>query len=339
MISKNNSSSNGRPSSSGGITSAATKKSTTDNPNYDKALVERIEADIIEKGKPVRFDDIAGLEFVKQTVIELICWPISQPSLFQGLRTLPRGILLFGPPGTGKTLVGKAIATQAGATFFSISASSLMSKWIGEGEKTVRTLFAVAVERQPSVVFIDEIDSLLCQRSSDENEATRRMKTEFMVQLDGANTNQDARVVVIGATNRPEELDEAVRRRFVKRLYVPLPEDISRRQLFENLLCKVEHVLTSPDLDTLTLETNGFSGADIQALCQEAAMGPLREVARHYRGNLGQIVPQDLPPVTMDHFRAAMGVVLASVSPNDLKRYRDWNAQFGSYHRHESGNS
>ena len=104
----------------------------------------------------------------------------------------------------GKTLIGKAIAHQAGATFFSISASSLTSKWIGEGEKTVRTLFAVAGYRQPSVVFIDEVDSLLCQRSSDENEASRRIKTEFLVQLDGAGTDLSARVVIVGATNRPE---------------------------------------------------------------------------------------------------------------------------------------
>ena len=104
----------------------------------------------------------------------------------------------------GKTLIGKAIAHQAGATFFSISASSLTSKWIGEGEKTVRTLFAVAAYRQPSVVFIDEVDSLLCQRSSDENEASRRIKTEFLVQLDGAGTDLSARVVIVGATNRPE---------------------------------------------------------------------------------------------------------------------------------------
>ena len=125
--------------------------------------------------------------------------------------------------GTGKTLIGKAVAHQTGATFFSISSSSLTSKWIGEGEKTVRVLFALAAYYQPSVIFIDEVDSLLCQRSSDENEASRRMKTEFLVQLDGAGTDQTARVVVVGATNRPEELDEAARRRFVKRLYIPLP--------------------------------------------------------------------------------------------------------------------
>lgn len=187
--------------------------------------------------------------------------PISNPHLFQGLRAIPRGILLFGPPGTGKTLIGKAIANQSGATFFSISASSLMSKWIGEGEKTVKTLFAVAAYRQPSVVFIDEIDSLLCQRSSDENEATRRIKTEFLVQLDGAGTDLSARVVIVGATNRPEELDEAVRRRFVKRLYIPLPDDDSRQQLLDTLLRKVAHELSTQHFKDLVVRTKGFSGS------------------------------------------------------------------------------
>lgn len=160
----------------------------------------------------------------------------------------------------GKTLIGKAIAHQSGATFFSISASSLMSKWIGEGEKTVRTLFAVAAYRQPSVVFIDEIDSLLCQRSSDENEATRRMKTEFLVQLDGAHTDLGARVVIVGATNRPEELDEAVRRRFVKRLYIPLPDEESRKQLLNTLLQKVAHKLSDSDIAEVVIQTKGYSG-------------------------------------------------------------------------------
>ena len=160
----------------------------------------------------------------------------------------------------GKTLIGKAIAHQSGATFFSISASSLMSKWIGEGEKTVRTLFAVAAHRQPSVVFLDEVDALLSQRSSEENEATRRMKTEFMVQLDGAGTDQASRVVIVGATNRPEELDEAVRRRFIKRIYIPLPDATSRESLMRMLLRDIDHCLDEQDCLDLVARTDGFSG-------------------------------------------------------------------------------
>ncbi len=235
--------------------------------------------------------------------------------------------------GTGKTLIGKAIAHQSGATFFSISASSLMSKWIGEGEKTVRALFAVAAFRQPSVVFIDEVDSLLCQRSADENEASRRMKTEFMVQLDGANTNIDARVVIIGATNRPEELDEAVRRRFVKRLYIPLPDEVSRRALIKSLVKEVHHTLSLDDIEELTINTDGYSGADIRNLCTEAAMGPIRQLAQSSKGILSAITADDIPPVIFSHFQTALETVTPSVSQADLRRYLDWNAMYGSFKR------
>ena len=160
-----------------------------------------------------------------------------------------------------KTLIGKAIATQTGATFFSISSSSLTSKWIGEGEASVKTLFAVANYYQPSVVFIDEIDSLLCQRSSEENEATRRIKTEFLVQLDGAGTASNAQVVIIGATNRPQELDDAARRRLVKRLYVPLPDRDSRLSMLKNLLKNNRNSMGASDFDIVADRTDGFSGS------------------------------------------------------------------------------
>jgi SpoVK/Ycf46/Vps4 family AAA+-type ATPase len=302
---------------------------------FDKAIIEKIEADIIHNGSPVYFDDIAGLEFAKKCCNELICWPMTRPDLFCGLRALPRGLLLFGPPGTGKTLIGKAIAHQAGATFFSISASSLTSKWIGEGERTVRALFALAAAREPSVVFLDEVDSLLCQRSSDENEASRRMKTEFLVQLDGAGTKQEARVVVIGATNRPDELDEAARRRFVKRIYVPLPDKAGRKQLFVTLLRDTHHSMGDDEIDDLVVSTDGYSGADIRSLSTEAAMGPLREVASSRSGNLHSIRANDVPPISKRHFDEAFDSVAPSVSTSDLKRYIDWNATFGSFRRME----
>ena len=153
--------------------------------HLDKELVDKILNEIFcgSDQTKITFDDIAGLRNAKQTVLELVCWPMKRPDLFTGLRKGPNGLLLFGPPGTGKTLIGKAIASESGATFFSISSSSLTSKWIGEGEKLVRTLFSVAAYKEPAVVFIDEIDSLLTQRKSDENEASRRIKTEFLVQL------------------------------------------------------------------------------------------------------------------------------------------------------------
>lgn len=199
--------------------------------NLDPKMVEMIENEIMEKECKLTWDDIAGLEFAKKTINEIIIWPMLRPDIFKGIRAPPRGIMFFGPPGTGKTLLGKAIASQSKSTFMSISASTLTSKWVGEGEKMVRTMFAIAAIHQPSVVFIDEIDSLLSARSDADQESSRRIKTEFLVQLDGANTfgNEEARILIIGATNRPNDLDEAVRRRLVKRLYIPLPNSAGRR--------------------------------------------------------------------------------------------------------------
>ncbi len=170
--------------------------------NIDPKMVELITNEIMDLGPALTWDDIAGLQFAKKTIKEIVVWPMLRPDIFTGLRGPPKGLLLFGPPGTGKTLIGKCIASQSKSTFFSISASSLTSKWVGEGEKMVRALFAVARIHQPAVIFIDEIDSLLSQRSDGEHDSSRRIKTEFLVQLDGATTSADDRILVVGATNR-----------------------------------------------------------------------------------------------------------------------------------------
>ena len=338
------------PPKTGGDSSSTQSKSASGKTAGDDAgLIERIEADIIVKGSEVSFGDIAGLEFAKKCVQELICWPMTRPDLFRGLRAVPKGILLFGPPGTGKTLIGKAIAHEIKATFFNISASSLTSKWVGEGEKAVRLLFAVAIAKQPSVVFIDEVDSLLSMRTSDENDSTRRIKTEFLVQLDGAGTDASARVICIGATNRPDELDEVrvafitflllyafkgARRRFVKRLYIPLPDEAGREQLIRRLLDGTDHSLSTQDVSRLILATKGFSGADIRALCTEAAMGPVRSIIQQ-GAMISSIQEHDVPPISFRDFSAALDSVTSSISEADLVRYIEWNAVFGSYRRME----
>lgn len=153
--------------------------------------------------------------------------------------------------------------------------SSKLSQ-IGDGEKMVRALFAVARCYQPAVIFIDEIDSLLTQRSDNEHEATRRIKNEFLIQWDGAGTNKDDQLLLVGATNRPHELDEAARRRLVKRVYIPLPDPPARTELVKNLLRKQDNSLTAEDVERVVQQTNGYSGADLHALCSEAALGPLR---------------------------------------------------------------
>jgi SpoVK/Ycf46/Vps4 family AAA+-type ATPase len=199
-------------------------------------MEKQIEAHILDHGKAITWDEIVGLEEAKRSLMEMVILPHINPYIFQGLRSPPRGLLLFGPPGNGKTYLAKAVAFQSRATFFNISASSLASKWYGDGEKLMEALFSLARRRAPSVIFFDEVDSLLSARGNNEHAAARRIKTEFLVQLDGCAAHAGANIVVLAATNRPMDLDEAVLRRLSKRIYVPLPDDNSRKHILANLL-------------------------------------------------------------------------------------------------------
>jgi vacuolar protein-sorting-associated protein 4 len=169
---------------------------------------------ILTEKPNVRWDDVAGLEGAKEALKEAVILPIRFPHLFTGQRKPWRGILLYGPPGTGKSFLAKAVATEANSTFFSVSSSDLVSKWLGESERLVRQLFQMARENKPSIVFIDEVDSLCGTRGEGESEASRRIKTEFLVQMNGVGHDMDG-VLVLGATNIPWQLDPAIRRRYV----------------------------------------------------------------------------------------------------------------------------
>ncbi|XP_064541808.1 fidgetin-like protein 1 isoform X2 [Drosophila montana] len=297
--------------------------------HLDPLMVEQIMRESMHKYKPIAWEDIAGLEYAKSTFMETIIHPLQRPDLFKGVRRPPRGVLLFGPPGTGKTLIAKCIASQSRATFFSINPSSLTSKWVGEGEKLVKTLFAVAAEHQPAIIFMDEVDSLLSQRSDNEHESSRRLKNEFFIQLDGAATNEDDHIVIIGATNRPQELDEAVRRRFVRRIYVSLPAAPARQQIIEKLIQQVHHNLDKAQVQGLAELTEGYSGADMDSLCRYAAMQPLRALSS---SEIDAIDAQQLPAVTMSDFMCALQHVSKSVSPDDVERYVAWNKIYGIKH-------
>lgn len=239
----------------------------------DETAAKQILNEIVVQGDEVHWEDVAGLEIAKTALKETVVYPFLRPDLFMGLREPARGMLLFGPPGTGKTMLARAVATESRSTFFSISASSLTSKYLGESEKLVRALFSLAKMLSPSIIFVDEIDSLLSARSgSGEHEATRRIKTEFLIQWSDLQraaagreqTEKDkekgdaSRVLVLAATNLPWAIDEAARRRFVRRQYIPLPEDETRAVQLRTLLSHQKHNLTEDDIQRLVRLTDGI---------------------------------------------------------------------------------
>uniref|UniRef100_A0A8C6FK94 Spastin n=1 Tax=Moschus moschiferus TaxID=68415 RepID=A0A8C6FK94_MOSMO len=308
-------------------TTAARKKKDLKNfRNVDSNLANLIMNEIVDNGTAVKFDDIAGQELAKQALQEIVILPSLRPELFTGLRAPARGLLLFGPPGNGKTMLAKAVAAESNATFFNISAASLTSKYVGEGEKLVRALFAVARELQPSIIFIDEVDSLLCERREGEHDASRRLKTEFLIEFDGVQSAGDDRVLVMGATNRPQELDEAVLRRFTKRVYVSLPNEETRLLLLKNLLCKQGSPLTQKELAQLARMTDGYSGSDLTALAKDAALGPIRELKPEQVKNMSA---SEMRNIRLSDFTESLKKIKRSVSPQTLEAYIRWNKDFG----------
>ncbi|KAH0118140.1 AAA-domain-containing protein, partial [Aureobasidium melanogenum] len=306
----------------------------------DEAAAKQIFNEIVIQGDEVHWDDVAGLEIAKSALKETVVYPFLRPDLFMGLREPARGMLLFGPPGTGKTMLARAVATESKSTFFAISASSLTSKYLGESEKLVRALFAIAKALAPSIIFVDEIDSLLSARGgSSEHEATRRIKTEFLIQWSdlakaaaGKETSEKdkergdaSRVLVLAATNLPWAIDEAARRRFVRRQYIPLPEDWVRKLQLTTLMAAQKHNISDEDLNELVYLTEGFSGSDITALAKDAAMGPLRSLGE----KLLHMSPDDIRPIDVTDFKASLVNIRPSVSASGLKEFEDWAKEFG----------
>jgi len=273
---------------------AETLKATVRLAQVDKASGSPCkEADTLDSlarsNRPDPFDGVVGLEDVKQTLRETILLPALQPQLFVGERKPWRGVLLFGPPGTGKSLLASAVAEEAECEFFAISSSDVVSKYLGESERSVKDLFERArksVENRlgkRAVIFIDEIDAIGQSRdsgASDQSETSRRLLTELLRQMDGVGVD-NSRVVVMAATNIPYALDSALRRRFERRLYVPLPGVKARAQMIAKRLGPpgVDHQLTPTQVASLAVRTKGYSGADIASLANEVLLRPVRTVS------------------------------------------------------------
>lgn len=292
----------------------------------DSRLAHLILDEVVDGAAPVLLSDIAGQQVAKQALAEMVILPTDRPELFTGLRAPPKGLLLFGPPGNGKTMLAKAVAHESRSTFLNISAASLTSKYVGEGEKLVRALFAVARELQPSIIFIDEVDSLLSERKDNEHEATRRLKTEFLVEFDGLHTGSEDRVLVMGATNRPQELDDAALRRFTKRVYVTLPDVNTRVEILEKLLRKQNSPLGMDKLKYLARLTDGYSGSDLTALAKDAALGPIRELNPE---QVRSVDPKKMRNMSLEDFMDSLKKVRRSVTQQSLVFFDKWNQEFG----------
>jgi vacuolar protein-sorting-associated protein 4 len=280
-----------------------------------------------------------------------------------------KGILFYGPPGTGKTQLARAVATEIKSTFISISASDLYSKWQGQSEKVVKEVFRLAREKKPSIIFVDEIDAVLSQRNESNSESSVRVKTEFMQQMDGLKSNSSPSgdgdesggggVLVLGATNMPWSLDEAVLRRFQKRIYIPLPDREARAEIIKIHLRKTQHTLSDDQFLEIADKTEGFSGADISIMVNDAMFESIRKYkdATHFRLlETGKYIPisvgvdrekevegsvvmswKDLKddqvmslPTTMDDFLAIIGKSKPSNGNINEKNYEDFTNNYGN---------
>ncbi|XP_076933038.1 protein SUPPRESSOR OF K(+) TRANSPORT GROWTH DEFECT 1-like [Bidens hawaiensis] len=355
---------NNSKGSIGGDTGVATrpksnKKNGGDGDGEDaeqSKLRSGLNSAIIREKPNVNWNDVAGLQSAKQALQEAVILPVKFPQFFVGKRRPWRAFLLYGPPGTGKSYLAKAVATEADSTFFSISSSDLVSKWMGESEKLVSNLFQMARESAPSIIFIDEIDSLVGQRGEgNESEASRRIKTELLVQMQGVG-NDDKKVLVLAATNTPYSLDQAIRRRFDKRIYIPLPDLKARQHMFKVHLGDTPHSLTDRDFEQLAYKTEGFSGSDIAVCVNEVLFEPVRKTQdamffikksddtwvpcgpRHpgaieitmqdlaTRGEASKIIP---PPISRTDFDKVLARQKPTVSKSDLEVHDRFTREFG----------
>ena len=270
----------------------------------------------------VHWDDIGGLEEVKQELKEAVEWPLKHPEIFKrmGIKP-PKGILLYGPPGCGKTLLAKAVATESEANFITVKGPEVFSKWVGESEKAIREVFRKARMAAPAVIFFDEIDSLVPRRGLGftDSGVTERVISQLLTEMDGIVTLED--VVVIAATNRPDMVDPAVLRpgRFDRLIYVPEPDEKGRLQIFK-IYTKNMPLAKDVNLEALAAVTKYYSGADIEAVCREAAMQALRRDI-------------NAKEVTMRDFEEALKRIGPSITPDMEKWYKSFMQQIRQVQR------
>ncbi|KAK6628502.1 hypothetical protein RUM43_002317 [Polyplax serrata] len=259
----------------------------------------------------VCWTDIGGLERILEDITETVIFPIQQSDILGNSRLArpPKGVLLHGPPGCGKTLIAKATAKAADTSFINLDISMLTDKWYGESQKLVSALFSLASKLQPCIIFIDEIDSLLRSRTSHDHEATAMMKAQFMFLWDGLKTDPDKVVIVMGATNRPQDLDSAILRRMPATFRIPMPNGAQRTAILKLILEKED--TSGIDYNILSKKTDGFSGSDLHELCRVASLCRVREYAKKMRSCEGSGTSEgsnsnELRPINMDDLEEAL---------------------------------
>ncbi|GAM20431.1 hypothetical protein SAMD00019534_036060 [Acytostelium subglobosum LB1] len=267
----------------------------------DRKRMDSLASSIVLEKPNVKWDDIAGLYEAKECLKEVVVFPIKCPHMFESGRQPWKGILLYGPPGTGKSFLAKAVATEISSTFFSISPSSIMNKYQGESERMVKQLFDVARAKGNSVIFIDEVDSLCSSRTDQESESSKRVKAEFLTQLEGVGNDTDG-ILILAATNFPWMLDIAIQRRFEKKIFIPHPDIHARAQMFQGHIERIPNSLSSEDYLKLAQMTEGYSGSDIRNACKDANMQPIRLVQRATHFKKIQAPSREDPAILAEYF-------------------------------------
>lgn len=295
----------------------------------DSEIPEEVIKNLIVSEKPeVTWDGIGGLEEAKTDIREAIILPFvkSKPDYIKA----PRTILLYGPPGSGKTMLAKASSNTLDATFFEARMPTLLSKYFGESQKLINALFEKAKKSQPSLIFIDELDSVAMSRDSNIDESTRRVLSQLLTEIEGFNTKKDERVLIMGATNKPWDLDDAVISRFQKRIHVPLPDPRARRAILQIHLEGAD--MGGVDMNSLQERTEGFSGRDLASLCQEA----ITRMVREQNPDIENLTVRELQTYSLKYramgpgdFDAAFEKIKPSTQADDIEKYEKWKKEFG----------